>query len=503
MEFPIYAGVMWRGKNHPSNKFPGHKPGVLYWYPAVTETGDVFAISDEALDWVVALQDPSVVNPRMFKVGQWPPFTRHGNNKYYTKHFDGYVHLKGPRPKRPRWECLVSERAVVKVLGVRGNRARIDSIDPAHIPAEAFANPKKWMREHWWLFSYPFRSVQTVTGKMGNAVNSRGVAVPIFKKPNGKDLWLPLDRLDFNVSQEPPAWSGQGETMPDLKPYVPREVNLHGTGMYLWNIARVEGGDPWKIAKVAKDAGLTHVLIKIADGPFDYNKDNATPTVNALQDRGIEVWGWQYVYGLRPEQEIERALMRIRQTGVTGFVVNAETQFKLKERHPAAKLYMEGLRGATEIPIGFSSFKYPSYHPQLPWDIFLHYCDVWMPQVYWMSFYDVKRPAFELHKAYDDFAKLKVNRPFFPTGAAFKEHGWESSPQQVTAFLEAVDAMGLPGVNFWEWYNARTHSGQHTGNKYPSGAMWKAMSDHNKPWTHLDGTIEKLIAYYRWLLRRA
>ena len=44
-----------------------------------------------------------------------------------------------------------------------------------------------------------------------------------------------------------------------------------GKGFYIWKIPSCEGGDPVKIAYTAHRAGLTHVLIKIANGIYDYN----------------------------------------------------------------------------------------------------------------------------------------------------------------------------------------------------------------------------------------
>jgi hypothetical protein len=55
------------------------------------------------------------------------------------------------------------------------------------------------------------------------------------------------------------------------------------------------------IANHARDAGLTHMLLKIADGTMIYNgnwgdpKDYTTPVVNALRALGLKVWGWHYI----------------------------------------------------------------------------------------------------------------------------------------------------------------------------------------------------------------
>jgi hypothetical protein len=49
---------------------------------------------------------------------------------------------------------------------------------------------------------------------------------------------------------------------------------LEGKGFYLWQIRRTEGGNATAIANVAVQDGLTHVLIKIAEG------DRATTSIH-------------------------------------------------------------------------------------------------------------------------------------------------------------------------------------------------------------------------------
>jgi hypothetical protein len=117
---------------------------------------------------------------------------------------------------------------------------------------------------------------------------------------------------------------------------------LEGKGFYLWQIRRTEGGNATAIANVAAQAGLTHVLIKIADGDDAYNVDTITgadlvpPVMAALRDRNIEAWGWHYVYGYDPNAEADIAIQRIQQLGVTGYIIDAETQYEEPGRDAAA-----------------------------------------------------------------------------------------------------------------------------------------------------------------------
>jgi hypothetical protein len=236
-------------------------------------------------------------------------------------------------------------------------------------------------------------------------------------------------------------------------------MTLQGKGFYLWQVYRVERGNPDIIADIAKQAGLTHVLIKVVDGRYDYNVEDGVdyvqPLVAALRARGIQPWGWQYIYGHYPEKEADRAIQRVRQLNMDGFVVNAEKEFKFKGMDVVAREYMKRLRrGLPNIPIGFSSYRYPSYHRPLPFEVFLEYSDINMPQVYWVQ---ATNPGAQLLKSMRQYQNVDPWRTFFPTGAAYKEHGWSATPEQVTEFLEAVRLYDLPGCNFWEWYYASMH----------------------------------------------
>lgn len=232
---------------------------------------------------------------------------------------------------------------------------------------------------------------------------------------------------------------------------------LNGKGMFIWQIARTEGGDPALIADLAQAAQFTHVLIKIADGTSSYNittsgVDLVPPLVQALMTRGIEPWGWHYVYGDSPSAEANKAIQRVQETGVVGYVIDAESEYKLPGKDVAAISFMTALRnGLPFFPVALSSYRYPSLHPELPWQEFLSRCDYAMPQVYWIQAHD---PAQQLARCLGEY-RLMTTLPIVPTGAAFTEGNWSPSAAEVVAFMDAALAQNLSGVNFWEWYTAR------------------------------------------------
>ncbi len=237
-------------------------------------------------------------------------------------------------------------------------------------------------------------------------------------------------------------------------------MTLTGKGYFIWMVRHCEKGDPDRIAALAKEANLTHVLIKVADGAFPYNIDlengfdYVRPVVKKLHSQNISVWGWHYVYGDYPEQEAEIAVKRSLELGLDGYVVNAEAQYKTPAKAPAASRYMRILRsnlGTT--PLALSSYRFPSFHMDLPWKQFLERCDYNMPQIYWMKSHN--NAGAQLQRCINEFRNIHPHRPIIPTGPTFKEHGWIPQKSELIEFLQVARKLRIPAVNFWFWEGCR------------------------------------------------
>jgi hypothetical protein len=230
---------------------------------------------------------------------------------------------------------------------------------------------------------------------------------------------------------------------------------LTGKGMFIWKIQNCHNGSISEITRRAVRANYSHVLIKIANGIYSYNYDwernidLVPPLVAALKSEGIQVWGWHYIFGDQPLDEAAKAISRVRQLGVDGYVLDAEGQYKGK--NVSAITFMNQLTAAiSDIPIALSSYRYPSYHPTFPWNQFLKKCDLNMPQVYWMY---ANNPGAQLEKSIKDFMNLEYTPPIFPTGASCVENDWTPTLDEVKEFMAKAKELNLPGFNMWEWGN--------------------------------------------------
>lgn len=235
---------------------------------------------------------------------------------------------------------------------------------------------------------------------------------------------------------------------------------LQGKGFFIWKIPDCEGGNPAEIASVAQAAGLTHVLIKIADEIYPVNIDRYTntdlipPVVQSLKAKNIQVWGWHYVYGDNPVGEANIAVSRTLSLGLDGYVIDAESEFKQSGKEAAARTFVNELRnGLPNLPIALSSFRYPSYHPQFPWSVFLEKVDLNMPQVYWEQAHN---SGDQLRRCVQEFQAKTLVRPVFPTGPVYKANGWRASPIEIVEFLDTAKALNLAGANFFAWDYRKT-----------------------------------------------
>lgn len=244
-------------------------------------------------------------------------------------------------------------------------------------------------------------------------------------------------------------------------------MTLSGKGWFIWQVSRCEGGSPAAIADRAVSAGLSHVLLKVAERTYAYGvdrqgRDLVLAAASELHARGLQVWGWHYVYGDKPVAEAEIAVRRCAELGLDGYVIDAEREYKLPGRAAAAQRFMATLRGSLPggVPVALSSYRYPSLHRQVPWAEFLEGCDLAMPQVYWEQAHN---PAPQLARAvreYQDTDLVRHQRPIVPTGAAYGTGGWRATPDDVEKFLREAQRLSLPAANFYSWdYAAASNNG--------------------------------------------
>lgn len=234
-----------------------------------------------------------------------------------------------------------------------------------------------------------------------------------------------------------------------------------GRGMFIWKIYKLFGGDYAKMLKYAQYMNLDWVAIKILDGSWRYNrilkptgwKNYAKEFTQIFHDAGIDVHGWQYVYLYNGRRE-GKALREVsKEMGLKGVIMDVEGHVKhAKNQMQHVINYCQEIAKITDMPVGFSSYRYPSYHREIPYHPFLDVSTYITPQVYWMKAHN---PVAQLLRSKREYADLEYGHlPFVPTGSAYSEWGWTPRDQELVDFNEAVIEEEYPGICWWRFGTA-------------------------------------------------
>lgn len=240
-----------------------------------------------------------------------------------------------------------------------------------------------------------------------------------------------------------------------------------GKGMCIWIISRLVKiyGSNEAVASRLRELGIRWIVLKIANGTGKYNMrpvyifgkpviwidDIIHPFIAALRAEGIGVWGYQYIYGLRPTAEATAGIGRYNELDLDGFVINAENEMKNKPSQ--ASTYTVLLRqGLPDVPIALTSYRYPSYHPSFPFESFLTEDIFHMPQVYWLG---ANNPGFQLKKSVGELTAIS-DVPVVPLGLAYSEGGYPPpTEREMQEFHDTVLELELSGYAWWEFYAAQ------------------------------------------------
>jgi hypothetical protein len=229
-----------------------------------------------------------------------------------------------------------------------------------------------------------------------------------------------------------------------------------GTGMWIWQIPRTEGGSIPRIVERARRYKVRTLFVKSGDGTNAWSQ--FTPElVQAFKQAGLRVCGWQYVYGDKPYAEANVSALA-KQAGADCFVIDAEAEYEGK--YVAADQYVRRLRelvGAS-YPLGLSPFPYVDYHPAFPYSVFLApgAAQANQPQMYWKAIGTTVDANFAHTYTWGRLYK----RTIFPLGQTYDR----TPPAQMRRFRQLAQAYRARGVSWWEW--AET-----------SPAAWAAVSD--------------------------
>jgi hypothetical protein len=232
-------------------------------------------------------------------------------------------------------------------------------------------------------------------------------------------------------------------TVPATVGGTPSGTALDGQGMWIWYVSK-SGGNAAAILAQAHAAAISTVFIKSSDGSSNYWSQFSAQLVAELHAGGLKVCAWQYVYGTNPTGEAALGA-RAAASGADCLVIDAEAEYE--GRYSAAQAYIAALRAAVgpNYPVALASFPYVSYHPSLPYSVFLgpEGAQFNAPQMYWKAIGVSVDTVF----ANTYIANRIYARPIFPLGQTY---GGVSNADLLRFREEAID-YGATGASYWDW----------------------------------------------------
>jgi hypothetical protein len=218
---------------------------------------------------------------------------------------------------------------------------------------------------------------------------------------------------------------------------------IHGRSMWIWYLARSDGGSVPVIISRAHAAGVDTLIIKSSDGA-NYWSQFSPGLVRELRAGGLHVCAWQYVYGTNPVGEADMGARAV-EAGAQCLIIDAEAEYE--GRYASAQTYLHELRHqiGDSYPLGLASFPYVDYHPAFPYSVFLgsRGAQFDMPQMYWRdighSVGNVFRHTYTENRIY--------RRPLYPLGQTYGS----PSVEEVELFRGLAVRYGAPGISWWDY----------------------------------------------------
>lgn len=284
----------------------------------------------------------------------------------------------------------------------------------------------------------------SVTGKAGRRSNQLKIKVvaKVVSPPRVVPAPAPAAPAPAPPAAPAPAPPAAPALIPIPAPVVRQLPAVFASaGGWIWFVKDAEGGNLDAIAARAKAAGFSTLFIKAADGK-DADPQFTAELVAGLHARGLQVCGWQVVYGGDPAAEAAAAVAS-KATGEDCLVINAEDQYA--GRGAQARQYVAAMRAGVgaAFPVGFTSHPYVDAHTAVPYSAFLASggAQANLPQVYWKDIGDTVDVA--------SGRTLKTNRIYGVPLAPIGQQWDEPAATDLRRFRALWAGYGAAGMSWW------------------------------------------------------
>lgn len=228
----------------------------------------------------------------------------------------------------------------------------------------------------------------------------------------------------------------------------------HPNGIWIWDLSQLRTD----YLEALTAAQCQRVYLKVLD---DASREifwswQCTPDIiNKFRERGIEVWGWGYIFDQRSSTDVSGVVNAVRRAvgcGVQGFVFDVEQEVEIhSSTHPQLRDILK--RSKEFIPpgnMGYTSFGAPEFHPNVPWQMLNELCDLQFPQIYFELFtfgrgatQEEKNWA-EVQECLQQHQDLGLNKPILPIWSSESGANTPATKAELQKYLDKY-----PGSSIW------------------------------------------------------
>ena len=267
----------------------------------------------------------------------------------------------------------------------------------------------------------------------------------------------------------PPPWHPAvlvpDSSLPPVQPPVAWRSSLAaigGKGMWIWQWAATDAGNPHSVVSQAVSAGLHQLWVRVGDSKYGfYGASELASLVPVAHAAGLSVVAWGFPYLYDPVGDSNWTAQLLGWRGPGGQAVDA---YSADIERPSegvdltaqrVAVYLQGVRktaGTTPVVATVYPPLDAYWAGGYPYSTIATYVDAFAPMVYW----ECIDPGTAAESAIE---RLSTLRPVHVIGQAFNmaDVGGRTVPpsaSEITEFLGRARQRGAVGASFWVWQTA-------------------------------------------------
>jgi hypothetical protein len=234
-----------------------------------------------------------------------------------------------------------------------------------------------------------------------------------------------------------------------------------GTGMWIWQWDKTEGGDARRVVARALAAGLSNLWVRVGDSKRGfYGASVLERLVPLAHTAGIRVVGWGFPFLADPAADAAWTSDALRWTDgpdrLDAFSPDLETSSEgVTVTNKRLASYLGEARQALDGRPLIATVYNPTDEQwgHYPYSTVTPYADALAPMVYW----GCRDPAEDATRAVQRLSTFHL--PVIPAGQAYDmaaDGGRRSNPsaEETVRFAVAARAAGATGIAWWDWQEA-------------------------------------------------